>query len=176
MPVTHNPTLPEKKDYPVLPAGIYSVEIQAIESGLQRPFGAKEGEPETEPFYRFTFLVLGDAVSGDKSEYRGRKLWSKRAKAVLPIPPEGKMKPSLVYRVARAVLRRDITYDEASKWTIKEINDLEGCQLQLMVTITPPKDGKTYNEIVEFMKVDRILPKIQDGEHAETESEEHVIQ
>src|SRR5258708_1039641 len=99
MPADIAPTLPEKKVYPVIDEGVCQAVIEDVEGGKQKRYDLRFDlqAAETEAFYIFKFKVLTPGPA------QGRLLWSKQGKACLPVPPEGKQKPSIVWRVASAV-------------------------------------------------------------------------
>jgi hypothetical protein len=90
-------------------------------------------------------------------------LWSRRGKAVLPVPPEGKQKPSLTYLVASAVKGRRLTFDEGKKWSLADINALAGQQIVLVVQRAPKQGGDgEINSITAYMHAGTTLPDIDE--------------
>lgn len=165
MPADIAPAMPEKKVYPVIPEGVYQAVISDVESGKQKPYDQRfdTNAPQSEPYYLFKFKIL------TPGEAQGRLLWSKRGKACLPVPPEGKMKESLIYRVASAVKGSKISYDEGSLWTLKDVNNLAGKQIVLVVEVTNKQDGTEMNTITTFMHARENLPDMdEDNGGAET--------
>jgi hypothetical protein len=165
MPVEIPPTLPEKKVFPVLDEGVYQAVIADVESGKQKPYDQRfdASAVETEAFYVFKFKILTPGPA------QGRLLWSKRGKACLPVPPEGKQKPSTVFRIASAVKGQALTYDEGKAWSMSDINALAGKQIILVVERTTKQDGGEMNVINTFMHARETLPDIDEaGGGAET--------
>jgi hypothetical protein len=166
MPAEIAPTLPEKKVYPVIDEGVYQAVIEDVESGKQKPYDFRfdPAAAESEAYYVFKFKVLTPGPA------QGRLLWSKRGKACLPVPPEGKQKPSIIWRVASAVKGSQITFEEGSTWTLAQINSLIGKQLVLVVEKTLKQDGSEGNIINTYMHARETLAdvKLSDDEKPAT--------
>jgi hypothetical protein len=158
MPAEIAPTLPEKKVYPVIDEGVYQAVIADVESGKQKPYDLRfdAAAPETEAFYVFKFKILTPGPA------QGRLLWSKRGKACLPVPPEGKQKPSTVWRIASAVKGSQLTFDEGKNYSLADINALAGKQVILIVERTVKQDGGEMNTINTFMHARETLPDIDE--------------
>lgn len=156
MPADIAPTMPEKKVYPVLEEGVYQAVIDDVESGKQKPYDLRfdPNAAETETFYVFKFKILTPGPAA------GRLLWSKRGKACPPTPPEGKQKPSVVWRVASAVKGAQISFEEGSVWTLSQINSLIGKQLILVVEKMTKQDGSEGNIINTYMHARETLADV----------------
>lgn len=159
MPAEIPPAMPEKKSFPVIDEGVYQAVIADVESGKQKPYDLRYDATaaETEPFYVFKFKILTPGPA------QGRFLWSKRSKACLPVPPEGKQKPSVVWRIASAVKGSPLTFDEGKTWSLAEINALAGKQVILVVEkiMKQNSDGE-MNVINTFMHARETLPDIDE--------------
>lgn len=157
--------MPEEKTYPVIDEGVYQAVIADVESGKQKPYDSRfdASAPDTEPFYVFKFKILTPGPA------QGRLLWSKRGKACLPVPPEGKQKPSIVWRIASAVTGHPLSFDEGKVWTLKDINGLAGKQIILIVERTTKQDGGEMNVINTYMHAREVLTDV-DEEHGGAET------
>jgi hypothetical protein len=159
MPADIAPTLPEKKVYPVIDTGAYQAVIVEVESGRQKPYDLRfdPAAPDTEPFYVFKFKILTPGPA------QGRLMWSKRGKAVLPVPPEGKQKPSIVWRVASAIAGHQLSFDEGKTWSLADINAMSGKQIILVIERVPKQDGGEMNSITTFMHAREVLPDVDES-------------
>lgn len=156
MPVDETTTLQDsdgKFSEPV-PRGNYTVELMDIKNIKKVPYGAPAGTEATEDKILFTFAILNEG------EYRARRLW-REAKPVKPF--EGK---SIIREIVCGILKKELNWEEASAFTIKDLNALEGKQLDLMLDIKKgTRDpSKSYNKIVSFFASTKELPYLTESE------------
>ena len=154
---------PEKKEYPVLPANVYQVEIVSADKVMKVPYGAQPGALE-EPFIAFRFGILTDG------DYRGRMLF-KDTRPVKPFPPFNGGKSSLIYEIGTAVRGgQAYTKEEAEVFTPADINAWIGQQLRLVVIQKPKKDGTMGNSITGYLPVEKTLDPLSDDKQPSSES------
>lgn len=135
---------PEKKDWPVMPEDVYQVQITDLTAEESEWQGVKKD------VFKFEFTII------DEGEYYGRKLWKKGSR-VSPCPSSNNKAP-LTWKVASAVLKHALTEEEGKSFRIADMNALIGKQLRVSVTVTPPKDGKQYNNVESFLMTKTELP------------------
>lgn len=146
----------EKKEFEAIPASVYQVQITDIKEKLKAPWNSPQGSEPTEMYLTFEFAIMD-------GKHKGRKLW-KDVRPVTPIPPSGGFKPSWLYRIASAAVGHWIALDEGVNWDIVETNALIGRQIRIVVNQTPPKDGKSYNNITDVLPVENELePLVADN-------------
>lgn len=164
MPISSNISFEkiEKTEFEPIPAGLYQVQITDISEKLKAPWGSPQGSDATEMYLTFEFTIIGEKA-------KGRKLW-KDVRPVTPIPPDGGFKASWLYRIASATIGHWITQEEGLNWDVFKTNALIGRQVNIVVNQTPPKDGKSYNNITDVLPVDSQLePLIVDNVVSEGE-------
>jgi hypothetical protein len=151
MPLTAEmePKAPEKKEWPLIPEDVYQVEITDL-TGEE-----SEWKGEKKDVYKFEFTLIEDGP------YYGRKLWKKGAR-VMPFP-SSTGKPPLTWKVASAVAKHPLTEDEGKTYTVAHLNALIGKQLRIGVMVTPPKDGKQYNNAESFLMAKTQLPPFDES-------------
>lgn len=158
MPISHNIRFEriEKKEFEPIAASVYQTQITEIKEKMKAPWGSPQGSEPTELYLTFEFAVM-------EGKFKGRKLW-KDVRPVSPIPPSGGFKPSWLYRIASAALGHWITLEEGLDFGPAETNALIGRQLRIVVNQTPPKDGKSYNNITDVLPIENELePLIADN-------------
>ena len=128
---------PEKKDWPLIPEDVYQVEITDLTEDQSEYKGEKKD------VFKFEFTIIEDG------EFYGRKFW-KRGSRVSPCPSANGKAP-LTWKVASAVARHPITEEEGKAYTIDMLNAMIGKQLRIGISVTPPKDGKQYNNVESFL-------------------------
>ena len=112
--------------------------------------------------FKFEFTLI------EPGEHYGRKLW-KRGTRVSPIPFSNGKNP-LTWKVASAVAKHPLTEDEGKAYTIEMMNGLIRKQLRVGVTVTPPKDGKQYNNVESFFQSKADLPPFDEAKVKKDES------
>jgi hypothetical protein len=151
MPLDPNTELktPEKKDWPVVPEDVYQVQITDLTAEVS------EWKGEKKDVFKFEFTIIEDGP------YYGRKFWKKGSR-VSPCPSSNNKAP-LTWKVASAILRHGLTEDEGKSFTIADMNALIGKQLRVGVMVTPPKDGKQYNNVDSFLMTKATLPAFDES-------------
>ena len=141
----------EKKTYPPLPKNIYPVEILAIDLVDAKGKYSKPGDKN----FSFQFTVL---AGKDKEEnLRGRNLWDNFVPTTLF---EGKKGKCSLWRIAEAVLGRELTQQEMSEgFDGTFINSLIGKQIKVYNSHNL-KNGTTYNLITDYMSADVLQPAL----------------
>lgn len=153
----------EKKEFEPIPASVYQVQITEIKEKLKAPWGSPQGTEATELYLTFEFAVMD-------GKFKGRKLW-KDVRPVAPTPPSSGLKPSWLYRIASATIGHWLDTAEGINFGPQETNALIGRQLRIVVNQTPPKDGKSYNNITDVLPVEKELePLIADNIQSEGET------
>ncbi len=135
LPESHRPKAPEETEFIPLPEDTFQVHVSDI--NLKTKHNAFRNEEEEGSDVEFLIL--------DEGENRGRRLW----KWVRPIMAAGNAnnKPSWLYVIASKALGREFTAEEV---TLFSANVLIGKQLRAVVNQPQGKNGKTYNNIVQF--------------------------
>jgi hypothetical protein len=141
--------VPEKKDWPVMPEDVYQVQITDITAEQSEYKGEKKD------VFKFEFTIIEDGP------YYGRKLWKKGTQTA-PIPYSSGKNP-LTWKVASAVLKHPLTEDEGKSFSAADMNGLIGEQLRVGVVVTPPKDGKQYNNAESFFGIKAELPAFDES-------------
>ena len=170
MPISNNVKFEkiEKKEYEAIPADVYPVQIMDIKEKLKAPWGSPQGTEASELYMNFEFGILN-------GNYKGRKLW-KDVRPVVPVPSGNGYKPSWFYKIVSAVMGHWLTQEEGINFGPQETNALIGRQVKLVVNQTPPKDGKSYNNITEILPLnEKLEPLVADNVQTEGEvpMEEH---
>lgn len=140
---------PEKKEWPLIPEDVYQVQITDLTAEESEWQGVKKD------VFKFEFTIIEDGP------YYGRKLWKKGSR-VSPCPATNGKAP-LTWKVASAVLKHALTEDEGKSFTIADMNGLIGKQLRASVSVTPPKDGKQYNNAESFLMAKVDLPAFDES-------------
>lgn len=149
-----SPSLPSanKKSFPPIKAGLYTVQVWDIKEILKAPYNAPLDAEKNVPFYTFEFTILNEG------EFRGRRLW-KDVKPVAPIPPLGGRRSAKMWEIVSAIEGHPFTYEEGKHYAKDNVNALIGRQLNVFVMQKPPKaNGKIYNDINAFTSCDKELP------------------
>ncbi len=158
MPISNNVKFEkmEKKEFEAIPPSVYQAQIIDIKEKLKSPWGSPQGSETTELYLTFEFGIMD-------SKYKGRKLW-KDVRPVNPVPPGSGYKPAWLYKIASAAIGHWVTLEEGINWGVADTNALIGRQIRLVVNQTPPKDGKSYNNITEILPIENELePLIADN-------------
>ncbi len=141
--------VPEKKDWPVIPEDVYQVQITDL-TAEQSEFNGQKKD-----VFKFEFTIIEDGP------YYGRKLWKQGVQTV-PIPYTSGKNP-LTWKVASAVAKHPLTEEEGKQYTAAHMNALIGKQIRIGVTVTPPKDGKQYNNAESFLMAKVLLPAFDES-------------
>ncbi len=151
MPLPANAEMktPEKKEWPVIPEDVYQVEITDLTAE------EKEWKGEKKEVFKFEFTFI------EPGEYYGRKMW-KAGSRVSPLPSSNNKAP-LTWKVASAVAKHPLTEEEGKAYTIADMNALIGKQLRISVMVTPPKEGKQYNNVDSFLMAKVQLPPFDES-------------
>jgi len=158
IPDNYNLPKPEKKEFELVPAGIYQVVIAAVK--LKKDQKVWDSD-DVEDKFGFDFVVV-------KGKYKNRHFW-KDCRIIMNPAFEGGS-ASWLYKVYSAAVNAQLTKDEAGEITSKDINAIEGKQIQLVIKQKPNKKGEIKNSIedavpveeeVEFTKtVDSVKKKV----------------
>jgi len=134
----------EKQSYDALPEDIYQVELLDIIEEM-KPKYKQEGE---EKKLKCTFAVLSH------DELRKRLLFRNYVPATLYIGKDGK---NVLYQIAEALLRREVTTEEEATGLSGELlNSFVGKQCKVFVKQTK-KGENTYSNIDRFLKAESAL-------------------
>lgn len=132
-----------------MPEDVYQVEITDLTAE------ESEWKGEKKEVFKFEFTIIEDGP------YYGRKLWKKGAR-VSPLPSTNNKAP-LTWKVASAVAKHPLSEEEGKSYTITHMNALIGKQLRIGVMVTPPKDGKQYNNAESFLMAKTPLPAFDES-------------
>ena len=124
---------PEKKDFTLIPEGIYEASIVDVNEKERRKYKSTE----TEQALNFQFEI-------EEGEYKGNYLW----KMVSPVYNEGFEggQPSWLYQIFRACGALVV------EPTAQDINGLIGKRVKIIVKHKESKDGNYYAIISDFLK------------------------
>ncbi len=129
-----------KTDFELLPDDVYQVEVSKLELKVDQP---KYKSTEVEDKFGFVFTVV------EEGKFKSRKLWLDVRTYVSP-GYNGKS-PSWLYRIFCAVMDTKLDEQSARSVGIKDLNDLVGKQLRLVVKQQPNSQGVMKNKIVDVM-------------------------
>lgn len=145
------------KDFPVLPADKYQVQISDVNE--VEAVSSFTGEKELLLNFEFTILDNKDHEvensDGEKviESIRGRRLW----KRMRPSLNDGKKgKSSWLYKMLCAVEKKSEDQEYFAE-AAKNPDSLIGQQLCTMVNVAPGRDGKLWNNVIDFSKADKEL-------------------
>ena len=138
-----------RKEYPVMPAGIYQCEILDIEKRVEATPWSKG---EALPLIKVTLVVLKEGP------YYGRKLWLNSMNPVLSPPP----KQSKLHEFLAVMNGRGATREECNN--AKEIagkdalNAFVGRQLIAIVKVKDRQGGGQTNAVESVAPIEAALP------------------
>ena len=154
MPIQDNVELqePQTKEWPLIPADVYQVEITDIEyKEVDNKWKQKTTDPDKKQVMVFEFTII------EEGPHYGRKMWKQMA-PIKPYPPDGG-KETWVYKLASALAGHAITRGEADKFTTSDVNGFIHRQVRMTLSESAPKEnGKRYNNIDSFLSVKSDLP------------------
>lgn len=151
MPISETVELkaPEKKVWSLIPEDVYQAQITDISEDVS------EFKGEKKEVFKFEFTII------EPGAHYGRKLW-KNGSRVAPCPSSTGKAP-LTWKVASAVLKHPLTEEEGKSFTVKDLNALIDQQIRINVSVTPPKDGKQYNNVEAFLMAKELLPAFDEA-------------
>ena len=162
----------EKKEgnsFPLIPKGIYQVELLDVEAVQNETYDSKMGKTtakqyQTDLSWQFTILQ-GRDESQEKEELknlRGRNIWENFGQSFLYIGKNGK---NNLYRIVEAFLGRELTMEEEAKGISSELlNSFIGKQILLSIEPKTSKAGKTFDNIIDYLKIQSPLTALSAGE------------
>ena len=124
--------------FEVVPQGVYDAQITNITKVIGKKFQSEEEEVKIQ----FEFTILDGAESGKKL--------IRRVNTKLGDTPG---KESTLYKLACAALGKKLKRDENGGFSEFHLSDLKNAIVKIVVEVTE-KDGKTFNDIVSYMKAD----------------------
>lgn len=149
--------IPEKKDFELLPDDTYQVAITKLELKEGQPvYESKTGEVEDRVEFEFTIVEDGP--------YKGRKLW-KNVSTTMSAGSTG-YSPSGLYKLFCAVNRFSLSDEEAKSVEAKDINEMLGKELRLVVKQEKSRKGNTKNKIKDVLPLKNALPASLPQEYA----------
>ena len=161
MPINEEQTFEKKegKTYPNLPKGIYQVELADVHTEENETYDSKMGKTEgvkkyqTDLSWQFTILQGRDESQEkeEMKELRVRNVWENFGQSFLYIGKNGK---NNLYRIAEAFLGRELDQkEEAEGITSSLLNSFIGKQILISVEPKTSKAGKTFDNIIDYLKV-----------------------
>jgi len=127
--------------------GAYTLQI--VDVSIVSGFNKFKGIDEEKLNYQFA--VLDDVKQEDGSSSRDRYLWKRCSLSM--------NEKSWLYKLARAVVGRDMTKEEMEKFDAESI---VGKQVKALVSQSPSSDGSIiYNNIMSFSKADKQLEAVE---------------
>ncbi len=157
----------EKKEYDLIPDDTYEVVIENIEKKEQKMFESEEMEDVLE--FRFAFVEEGD--------HKGRKLWKY---ARIKLSPAGEYPASTLYKIYSSVTNTSLDWGGLDELNSKDIEDLQGKRLRLVVGNRKVGSGKnkgnTVNAITGYLptKMDSNEYKEETAEPTEEQKEKEI--
>lgn len=142
IPDNYNLPKPEKKEFEIVPAGIYQVVIASVKLKKNQKIWDSD---EVEDKFAFDFVVV-------KGKYKNRHFW-KDCRIIMNPAFEGGS-ASWLYKIYSAAVNAQLTKDEASEITSKDINAIEGKQVQLVIKQKPNKKDEIKNSIEDAVPIE----------------------
>lgn len=142
MPIPDNYNIPvsEATEYELLPEDTYQVQITKLDLKTDQTIYQST---EVEDKFAFEFTIV------EEGEYKGRKLWLD-VRTIMSAGWTGGS-PSWLYKIFCAVNAIQLTDEEAKSVTAKNVNEMLGKQLRLIVKQKPNQKGIIKNKIVDVM-------------------------
>lgn len=156
----------EKKEiqaYPLLPKGIYQAELLDVKTHENETYNSKMGKTngvkkyQTDLSWQFTILAGRDEnqEKEEMKELRGRNAWENFGKSYFYIEKTGK---NNLYRIVEAFLGRELNQEEEAKGIAGQLlNSFVGKQINLSIETKTSKKGKTFDNIIDYFKVNAEL-------------------
>jgi hypothetical protein len=143
------------KEYELLPDDVYEVVISKLELKKDQPIYNSQ---ETEDKFAFEFTV------SEEGKYKGRKLWLD-VRTVFSAGSTG-FSPSWLYKIFSAVNGVNLNDEEARSVTAKNINEMFGKSLRLVVQQKQNTKGDMKNKISNVMasKASNTVPSVSNFE------------
>ncbi len=145
------------KKFPPIPAGMYTVQISDVNA---EDSSFNPGEKVLN--WEFTVLDHNEYKVKEENEKeiivltRGRRLWKKTSLKITD--GVNSKKASWLYKLLIAVDREPAPIEDYKKVpAVDLVNSTLGKQLNVMVNITPGKDNNQYNNILDFLPVQKEL-------------------
>ena len=172
MPITTNETFEKKegKSYPLIPKGIYQAELLDVKIDTNETYDSKMGktngvkEYQKDINWQFTILVGRDEKQEKEldKDLRGRNVWENYGQNFLWVGKNGK---NNLYRIAEAFLGRELNQkEEAEGITSELLNSFIGKQINLSIETKTSKAGKSFDNIVDYFKVNSQVDPLTDEE------------
>ena len=141
---------------PIYDGEIYQAELLKVELRDKLAIYVDPAHGENGKYnISFEFAILNDG------EFYGRRLWST---ASLSLKPEGKIGPTVLYKIVTKMLKSELTWDDCASYapTIKilmgNLEELVGRQIKLAIENVKKDDGKIKSTIKTFSEVKTDLP------------------
>lgn len=174
----------EGKEYPPLPKGIYQAELLDVKAEENETYDSKMGKTngvkkyQTDLSWQFTLLAGRDESQEkeENKELRGRNIWNNFGQSFLYIGKNGK---NDLYRIVEAFLGRTLTQEEEANGIPSSlINSFVGKQINLSVEPKTSKQGKTFDNIVDYFKINTELPQLtaEEKENARVKEKDEKAQ
>jgi hypothetical protein len=129
-----------------LPQDIYQAQILKVELKKgQKKFNSEE----TEDIFAFTFVVVD-------GKFIKRRLWQDCRMIMNPAWEGGSA--SWLYKIFSSANKVELTSEECDQIGTKQINELEGKQVRLLVKQKPKADGSIKNVIDSILTVNEDIP------------------
>jgi len=165
----------EAKEYPLLPKGIYQAELLDIEAIQNETYDSKMGktaekEYQTDIKYQFTLL---NGKHGD-TNLRGRNVWNNYGHSFLY---EGKNGKNDLFRIVEAFMKKQLNQEEiANGIPASLLNSFIGKQIMLSIETKKTKNGKEFDNIIDYLAVQTDLPSLteEEKEKAKVKKEEEM--
>ena len=155
--------------YPLLPKALYQCELldvgtQENETYESKMGNTKEKEYQTDIKYQFTILQ-GRDENQDKEELkelRCRNVWENYGYNYLFAGKNGK---NNLWRIVEAFLGRELTQEEQANGISSDLlNTFIGKQINVSVETKVSQKGKSFDKIIDYLKVNIQLTPLTDEE------------
>lgn len=133
-------TVPEKKEYELLPKDTYQVRITKLDLKKDQPI---YNSTEVEDKLAFEFVVV------EEGEYKGRRLWLD-VRTIMSAGSNG-YSPSWLYKLFCAINRVMLSDEEAKGVAAKDIDSMLGQEVRLVVTQQNNRKGEPKNKITDVL-------------------------
>lgn len=158
--------------YPLLPKAIYQCELLDLSTEQNETYNSKMGKTKEKEYqidikYQFTILAGRDdsQEKEEQKELRGRNIWENYGQSYLYIGKNGK---NDFYRVVEAFLGRELTQQEQAEGISSDLlNSFIGKQINVSVETKTSKAGKSFDNIIDYLKVNTQLTPLTAEEKEE---------
>ena len=134
------PQSAQKKEYDLLPEDVYNVVVESIDDDTRPVYNNPNEEEE---YMKFTFRITDEG-------FEDRKIWANATPKLFP--GSTGLSASTLYSILSAVNRKNYNEEEIDAISSKDVNELEGKALRLMIKQAPNTKGEIRNKIDGYLQ------------------------